>query len=90
MDPRVICILSILNLLLLKVSLVSPRMSKKLYPPQKEDLPFIKCDVCQRGIKYLYRKAKSMREESTTRKVVKFAKLLNTLIKLFYEFYLMK
>ena len=41
------------------------RMSKKLYPPMKEDIPFIECDVCQKAVKYLFRKAKSMREDST-------------------------
>jgi hypothetical protein len=40
-------------------------MSKKLYPPMKEDIPFIKCDVCQKAVKYLFRKAKSMREDTT-------------------------
>ena len=39
-------------------------MSKKLYPPMNEDIPFIKCDVCQKGVKYLFRKTKSMREDT--------------------------
>lgn len=38
-------------------------MTKKLYSPMKEDIPFIKCDVCHKAVKYLFRQAKSMREE---------------------------
>ena len=45
--------------------IVFGRMSKKLYPPTKEDIPFIKCDVCQKAVKYLFRKAKTMREDTT-------------------------
>ena len=49
----------------LSIVSVAGRMSKKLYSPMKEDIPFIKCDVCQKAVKYLFRKAKSMREDST-------------------------
>ncbi|CAB4020005.1 Hypothetical predicted protein [Paramuricea clavata] len=61
-DFRLYCLLFLFIYLL---SIVSGRMSKKLYPPMKEDIPFIKCDVCQKAVKYLFRKAKSMREDTT-------------------------
>lgn len=57
---------------------VSGHMSKKLYPPMKDDIPFIKCDVCQKAVKYLFRKTKSMREEtSSTKVIVYFQYILN-------------
>ena len=70
MDPRVLCIFTIFTSIILNYSFVTSRMSKKLFPPMKEDIPFIKCDVCQKGMKYLHRKAKSMRDESAAKKVV--------------------
>ena len=54
--------------------MISGRMSKKLYPPMKEDIPFIKCDVCQKAVKYLFRKAKSMRDDTSTKVVHYFEK----------------
>ena len=64
---RLYCLIFLLSYHLCVVS-VAGRMSKKLYSPMKEDIPFIKCGVCQKAVKYLFRKAKSMREE--TAKVV--------------------
>ena len=66
-DFRLYCLLFLFIYLL---CFVSGRMSKKLYPPMKEDIPFIKCDVCKKAVKHLFRKAKSMREDTT--KVVSY------------------
>ena len=40
---------------------------KKKFYPIKEDIPFIKCQVCQKGLRSIFKTVKQMREESNVK-----------------------
>ena len=41
---------------------VVAKKDETIYQPLKEDLPYIKCDVCQKGMSHIYRLIAETRE----------------------------
>ena len=42
---------------------------KEKYHAIKEDIPYIKCETCQKAVKYLYGKTQEMRDDGPTKRV---------------------
>lgn len=56
--------------LLLFISTVIGQLPKKeKYHAIKEDLPYIRCETCQKAVKYLYGKTQEMRRGAAAKKV---------------------
>lgn len=56
--------------LLLFISTVVGQLPKKeKYYAIKEDLPYIRCETCQKAVKYLYGKTQEMRQGAAAKKV---------------------
>lgn len=46
---------------------------KEKYHAIKEDIPYIKCETCQKAVKYLYGKTQEMRDDGPTKRVSVFS-----------------
>lgn len=42
---------------------------KEKYHAIKEDIPYIRCETCQKAVKYLYGKTQEMRDDGPTKRV---------------------
>lgn len=42
---------------------------KEKYHAIREDIPYIKCETCQKAVKYLYGKTQEMRDDGPTKRV---------------------
>ena len=42
---------------------------KEKYQAVKEDIPYIRCETCQKAVKYLYGKTQEMRDDGSTKRV---------------------
>ena len=47
---------------------------KEKFYAVNEEVKFIRCETCQKAVKYLYRKTKEMKDKATTKKVCKYKK----------------
>jgi len=59
-----------LVLLSLFISPLNGQIPKKeKYHAIKEDIPYIRCETCQKAVKYLYGKTQEMRDDDATKRV---------------------
>lgn len=62
------------SFLFLYVSLANSQFPKKeKFYAVKEDLSYIRCETCQKAVKYLYRKTSELRDSAPGKKVINTA-----------------
>lgn len=68
MAAKTLCV-SYFCLLLFISTVIGQLPKKEKYYAIKEDLPYIRCETCQKAVKYLYGKTQQMRRGAAAKKV---------------------
>lgn len=64
---RALTFLVLLSLFISPLNCQIPKKEK--YHAIKEDIPYIRCETCQKAVKYLYGKTQEMRDDDPTKRV---------------------